>query len=71
MLVEISDNHWLHLINGLAGQLQEKDNNLRIKSQRFGAYICNKDLSFCDKEQLVSAILTLNFDQVKSFIKKH
>mgnify|MGYP003384242257 CR=1 FL=1 len=69
MLVEISDNNWLHLINGLAGQLQEKDNNLRIKSQRFWAAICNKDLSFCDKEHLVSAILDLNFDQVKSFIK--
>ncbi len=69
MLTDISDENWLHLINGLAGQLQEKDNNLRIKSQRFWAAICNKDLTFSHKEQLVSAILTLSFEQVKSFIK--
>jgi insulysin len=69
MLTEISDENWLHLINGLAGQLQEKDNNLRIKSQRFWAAICNKDLTFSHKEQLVTAILSLNFAQVKNFIK--
>lgn len=69
-LTEVSDENWLHLINGLAGQLQEKDNNLRIKSQRFWAAICNKDLTFSHKEQLVTAILALNFEQVKNFIKK-
>ena len=69
MLTEISDDNWLHLISGLAGQLQEKDNNLRIKSQRFWAAICNKDLTFSHKEQLVTAILALNFEQVKNFIK--
>jgi secreted Zn-dependent insulinase-like peptidase len=70
MLTEISDENWLNLINGLAGQLQEKDNNLRIKSQRFWAAICNKDLTFSDKEKLVTAILSLSFEQIKSFIKK-
>jgi secreted Zn-dependent insulinase-like peptidase len=69
MLSGISDDNWLDLINGLAGQLQEKDNNLRIKSQRFWAAICNKDLSFSHKEKLVTAILSLNFEQVKNFIK--
>jgi len=69
MLTEISDDNWSHLINGLAGQLQEKDNNLRIKSQRFWAAICNKDLTFSHKEQLVTAILSLSFEQVKNFIK--
>ena len=69
MLTGISDENWSHLISGLAGQLQEKDNNLRIKSQRFWAAICNKDLTFSHKEQLVTAILALNFEQVKDFIK--
>jgi secreted Zn-dependent insulinase-like peptidase len=69
MLTNMSDENWLQLINGLAGQLKEKDNNLRIKSQRFWAAICNKDLTFSHKEQLISAILSLNFEQVKSFIK--
>ncbi|MBL4940981.1 MAG: insulinase family protein [Colwellia sp.] len=69
MLTELSEENWSHLIHGLAGQLQEKDNNLRIKSQRFWAAICNKDQHFSHKEQLVSAILSLEFEQVKSFIK--
>jgi secreted Zn-dependent insulinase-like peptidase len=70
MIKDISDENWLQLINGLAGQLQEKDNSLRIKSQRFWAAICNKDLAFSHKEQLISAILALDFDQVKNFIKE-
>ncbi len=69
MLSEMNDDNWLSLINGLSGQLQEKDNNLRIKSQRFWAAICNKDLTFCHKEKLVSAISSLCFEQVKTFIK--
>jgi len=69
MLIDLSDENWSHLIHGLAGQLQEKDNNLRIKSQRFWAAICNKDLQFSHKDQLVTAILSLEFEQVKNFIK--
>ena len=72
-LVTISDlnkNDWLHLIHGLAGQLQEKDNNLRIKSQRFWSAICNKDLEFNHKQQLVEAILSLKFEDIITFIKK-
>jgi len=68
-LKDLSEDDWSHLIHGLAGQLQEKDNNLRIKSQRFWAAICNKDLQFTHKEQLVDAILSLKFEQVVSFIK--
>ena len=66
---DLNEDDWSHLVHGLAGQLQEKDNNLRIKSQRFWAAICNKDLQFTHKEELVDAILSLEFDQVKSFIK--
>ena len=69
-LADMSNKNWLHLINGLAAQLQEKDNNLRIQSQRFWAAICNKDLTFSHKEQLVSAILSLKLKQVKTFIKE-
>jgi secreted Zn-dependent insulinase-like peptidase len=71
VLNDLNDDDWSHLIHGLAGQLQEKDNNLRIKSQRFWAAICNKDLQFTHKEQLVDAILSLKFDQVIEFIKNH
>ncbi len=69
MLDDLTDENWSHLIQGLAGQLEEKDSNLRIKSQRFWAAICNKDHIFSHKEQLLAAILSLNFEQVKNFIK--
>ena len=69
MLNDLNEENWTNLIHGLAGQLQEKDNNLRIKSQRFWAAICNKDILFSHKEQLVTAILSLEFTQVKDFIK--
>lgn len=67
---ELTKDEWSHLINGLAGQLQEKDNNLRIKSQRFWAAICNKDIHFTNKKKLVEAISTLTFEDVVTFIKK-
>jgi secreted Zn-dependent insulinase-like peptidase len=70
-LKDLTKEDWSHLINGLAGQLQEKDNNLRIKSQRFWAAICNQDQLFKHKEQLIDAILSLEFEQVVSFIKEH
>jgi insulysin len=70
MLDVLSDENWSHLIQGLVGQLEEKDSNLRIKSQRFWAAICNKDQLFSQKEQLLTAILSLNFEQVKTFIKE-
>lgn len=69
MVSDLDEDNWSNLIHGLAGQLQEKDNNLRIKSQRFWAAICNKDLQFSHKEQLVDAILSLEFEQVRNFIK--
>mgnify|MGYP002700367760 CR=1 FL=1 len=70
MLDDLTNENWSHLIQGLSGQLEEKDSNLRIKSQRFWAAICNKDLMFSHKEQLLSAILSLSFEQVKTFIKE-
>ena len=69
LLEDLDAQNWSHLIHGLAGQLQEKDNNLRIKSQRFWAAICNKDLYFSHKQKLVEAILLLDIEQVKNFIK--
>lgn len=65
---DIADEQWQHLQQGLASQLQEKDHNLRIKSQRFWAAICNKDETFKQKENLLEAVLTLTLAQVKSFV---
>jgi secreted Zn-dependent insulinase-like peptidase len=59
---------WLDLQQSLAGQLQEKDNSLRIRSQRFWAAICNKELDFSGKQQLIDTILALSKADVIQFI---
>ncbi len=69
ILDDISPEQWQHLSHGLASQLQEKDHNLRIKSQRFWAAICNKDEDFVHKEKLLEAVLNLTLEQVKAFVK--
>ncbi|WP_019027722.1 insulinase family protein [Colwellia piezophila] len=69
VLDEIDDEKWQNLLQGLASQLQEKDHNLRIKSQRFWAAICNKDENFSQKEDLLQAVLSLTLARVKAFIE--
>ncbi len=71
VLEQITDEQWQHLVHGLASQLQEKDQNLRIKSQRFWAAICNKDEEFMQKENLLKAVLNLTLEQVKVFVKEN
>jgi secreted Zn-dependent insulinase-like peptidase len=63
--------HWQHLQFGLASQLQEKDTNLRIKSQRYWAAICNKEASFTQKQQLIEIIKTLSIADVIEFVRLH
>jgi insulysin len=67
-LTEISNDDWLHIQQGLASQLQEKDSSLRIKSQRFWASICNKETEFSQKEKLIDAILSLTINDINHFI---
>ncbi|ALO34483.1 zinc metallopeptidase [Colwellia sp. MT41] len=69
VLNDIGTEQWQHLLQGLASQLQEKDHNLRIKSQRFWAAICNKDEAFQQKEKLLQAVLDLTLAQVKNFVE--
>ncbi len=67
----MTSDDWSHVIQGLAGQLQEKDNNLRIKSQRFWAAICNKDLDFSHTKKLVDVILSIKLEEITSFIQAY
>jgi len=67
-LQDMSEDDWRHLQHGLAGQLQEKDASLRIKSQRFWAAICNKDNEFSHKDELINAIMTLTLADIITFI---
>lgn len=63
--------HWQHLQLGLAGQLQEKDTNLRIKSQRYWAAICNNEASFTQKQQLIEIIKSLSITDISTFVQNH
>jgi secreted Zn-dependent insulinase-like peptidase len=67
----LPEEHWQHLQFGLASQLQEKDTNLRIKSQRYWAAICNKEASFTQKQQLIEVIKTLSITDIINFIQQH
>ena len=68
LINDISAQQWQQLKQGLAGQLQEKDTSLRIKSQRFWMSICNKDLNFDHKTALINTILALTLAQIKKLI---
>lgn len=68
-LSDISDQVWEQIKSGLASQLQEKDQSLRIKSQRFWGAICNKDDEFNHKEKLIDEITSLRLTDVIGFIK--
>ena len=67
----LPEEHWQHLQFGLASQLQEKDTNLRIKSQRYWAAICNKEASFTQKHQLIETIKSLSIADIINFIQQH
>ena len=69
MLSSMPLQEWSHLQQGLAGQLQEKDTSLRIRSQRFWAALCNGDNSFTHKQKVIDAILSLELSDILDFIK--
>ena len=71
LLESTTEQQWKNLQQGLTNQLKEKDHNLRIKSQRFWSAICNNKGRFNYKEQVIDAILSTQFDQVKSFIQQY
>ncbi|MFT5636214.1 MAG: insulysin [Cognaticolwellia sp.] len=70
-IANLSVEHWQHLQFGLASQLQEKDSNLRIKSQRYWAAICNKESSFSEKQKLISIIESLSVNALAEFIQQY
>lgn len=70
-LGQFSEQDWHQLKQGLAGQLQEMAPNIHVKSQRFWAAICNKDLEFADKDQLIEVIKQLSKEQTLQFIQSH
>jgi len=70
-IAHLPNEHWQHLQFGLASQLQEKDTNLRIKSQRYWAAICNKEASFTQKQKLITVIENLSIPDVAEFLQQH
>lgn len=67
----LESEQWQSLQQGLASQLLEKDVSLRIKSQRFWGAICNQDLSFDRKQQLITIINTLTVKDITHFIHQY
>lgn len=67
----LSPEDWQHIQSGLAGQLQEKDNNLRIKSQRYWAALCNKEACFNQKQKLITIIEQLSQDELVEFVETY
>ena len=67
-ILQMPEEHWQHLQQGLASQLQEKDTSLRIKSQRFWAAICNKETDFMQKQRLINTILALTKTDIHQFL---
>ncbi len=65
---ETSEEDWQHIKQGLAGQLQEKDTSLRVKSQRFWLSICNEDHQFNRKDNLINAILATSLTTIKKYL---
>ncbi len=63
-----TEQDWQHIKQGLAGQLQEKDTSLRVKSQRFWLSICNEDYQFDRKEKLISAILSTPLKAITHYL---
>jgi insulysin len=70
-ITHLPTEHWQHLQFGLASQLQEKDTNLRIKSQRYWAAICNREASFDQKQKLIAMIKTISIDNVAEFLQQY
>ena len=58
------------MIQGLVSQLQENDQNLRIKSLRFWSSISNKDKTFDHKQKIIQAMLNISLTDIKVFIKE-
>ncbi len=65
---KIPKQQWQTLKEGLAGQLQEKDASLRVKSQRFWSAICNKDLDFKHRAKMIEAIISVERADLEAFI---
>ncbi len=70
ILSDMTEQDWQQLQQGLAGQLQERDTSLRIRSQRFWAAITNGDTKFTHKKQVIDALLSLTLDDVLAFIEQ-
>lgn len=67
----LSSEDWQHIQSGLSGQLQEKDNNLRIKSQRYWAALCNKEACFNQKQKLITVIEQLRQEELIDFVETY
>ncbi len=66
-LSKMPEQTWVHLRNGLASQIQERDKNMRLRSQRLWLSISQDDTEFNAQTHLLSELASLTLADVQHF----
>ncbi|MFM2479572.1 insulinase family protein [Celerinatantimonas sp. MCCC 1A17872] len=67
VLNELSDEQWSEAKHGLAGQILEKESNMRTRARRFWVSIANKDMHFNQREIVVEELMQLTREELMQF----
>ncbi|CAG9296934.1 insulinase family protein [Celerinatantimonas diazotrophica] len=67
VLNELSEQQWIEAKHGLAGQILEKETNMRTRARRFWVSIANKDKHFNQREEVVEELMKLTREELMRF----
>ena len=69
VLMELSEQAWQESKQGLLSQLQEKDANLRTRSQRLWVSIGSRDFHFDQRERVAEALAAMSRAELVRFLR--
>ena len=69
VLMELSEQTWQESKQGLLGQLQEKDANLRTRSQRLWVSVGSRDFHFNQREKVAEAVAHMSRAEMIRFLR--
>lgn len=69
VLMELSEQTWQESKHGLLGQLQEKDANLRTRSQRLWVSVGSRDFHFNQREKVAEAVAHMSRAEMIRFLR--
>ena len=69
VLMELSEQAWQESKQGLLSQLQEKDANLRTRSQRLWVSIGSRDFQFDQRERVAAAVAAMSRAELIRFLR--